>query len=148
MFNHKSRKIIFSGLLLATAAMAVPLSAQPPALDPSMYSGTHLKAGETIAGELLLTHPKMEDGSHADCFHLDTVAGQQYSVTLRSSDFDSYLMMGIGDCSEVMLAMENDDFEEDTLDSRIVFVAEHALYSIFVNSWDPGFSGAFTLSIE
>ena len=147
MLMRKLAVCLIWGVVL-TAADTAPVSAQPPALHPSMYSGTHLKVGETISGELLLTHPRMEDGSHADCFHLDTVEGQRYQVTLRSSDFDSYLMMGVGDCADIMLSMENDDFEETTLDSRIVFIAQQSLYSIFVNSYDPGFTGAFTLQIE
>jgi hypothetical protein len=147
MLKRNLAVFLMSGVLLAGAA-TVPVSAQPPALHPSMYSGTHLKTGEIINGELLATHPKMEDGSHADCFHLNTVEGQRYQVTLRSSDFDSYLMMGIGDCADIMLSMENDDFEETTLDSRITFIAQHALYSIFVNSYDPGFTGVFTLQVE
>lgn len=118
------------------------------ALEPSMYSGLGLQVGQVHSGELLATHPKMSDGSHADCFHLDTEAGKEYSVTLRSTDFDSYLMLGIGSCADVMLSLENDDFEEETLDARIVFTAEHPQYSIFVNSYDAGFTGAFTLHIN
>lgn len=147
MNSGKGRVALMSGVLLTVVLVGGQLTAQP-ALDPSMYSGTRLTVGETLDGQLLATHPKMEDGSHADCFHLETVAGQQYSVTLRSADFDSYLMLGIGDCSEVMLSLENDDFEETSLDSRITFTAEHTLYSIFVNSYDPGFTGGFTLQVE
>lgn len=118
------------------------------ALEPSMYSGLTLQVGQVHSGELLASHPQMSDGSHADCFQLDTEAGKEYSVTLRSSDFDSYLMLGIGACADVMLSLENDDFEEETLDARIVFTAEYPQYSIFVNSYDAGFTGAFTLHID
>jgi hypothetical protein len=145
--NRMSKAAVVAGVFSTVLIVAGKLSAQP-ALEASMYSGTHLALGETINGELLATHPMMEDGSHADCFHLDTVAGEQYSVTLRSTVFDSYLMLGVGDCSDVMLSLENDDFEETSLDSRITFTAEHTLYSIFVNSYDPGFTGAFTLHVE
>ncbi|MDO8908487.1 MAG: hypothetical protein Q7W55_08305 [Pseudohongiella sp.] len=117
-------------------------------LEPSMYSGLTLQVGQVHSGELLTSHPQMSDGSHADCFQLDTEAGKEYSVTLRSTDFDSYLMLGIGSCADVMLSLENDDFEEETLDARIVFTAEHQQYSIFVNSYDAGFTGAFTLHID
>jgi hypothetical protein len=117
-------------------------------LEPSMYSGLTLQVGQVHSGELLATHPQMSDGSHADCFQLDTEAGKEYSVTLRSTDFDSYLMLGIGSCADVMLSLENDDFEDETLDARIVFTAEYPQYSIFVNSYDAGFTGAFTLHID
>lgn len=131
--------IVAGSFLLMSMAMA-----QPP-LDSTMYSGTHLKIGEVVTGELLTSHPQMSDGSHADCFHLDTEPGKKYSVTLRSTVFDSYLMLGTGACSDVMLALENDDFEETSLDARITFTAEHALYSIFVNSYDAGFTGEFSI---
>jgi hypothetical protein len=135
-------------LALTSSLLVMTFASAQPALDNTMYSGAHLKVGEIVSGELLTTHPQMSDGSHADCFHLDTEPGKKYSVTLRSSVFDSYLMLGTGACSDVMLSLENDDFEETSLDSRIIFTAEHALYSIFVNSYDAGFTGEFSLQAE
>lgn len=125
----------------------MPAAAQPP-LDATMYSGAHLTLGELLSGELLSSHPQMSDGSHADCFQLDTQPGKEYSVTLRSSVFDSYLMLGAGPCADVMLELESDDFEDTSLDARITFTAVQSLYSIFVNSYDPGFTGAFSLLAE
>lgn len=140
---------------LKISTMAFALASVPGAmllaqanLDPSLYSGISLQVGQVHNGELLATHPLMSDGSHADCFHLDTEVGKEYSVTLRSTDFDSFLMLGIGACADVMLAVENDNFEQTSLDARIVFTAEHAQYSIYVNSFDAGFTGAFTLHID
>lgn len=135
-------------LLAALACVSGTVVMAQSGLQPSMYSGISLHVGQVHNGELLATHPLMSDGSHADCFHLDTEPGEEYSVTLRSTDFDSYLMLGIGSCADVMLSLENDEFEEDTLDARIVFTAEHPQYSIYVNSYDPGFTGAFTLHID
>lgn len=134
-------------LTLTIVLLMPPAVAQPP-LDATMYSGTHLTLGELLSSELLTSHPQMSDGSHADCFHLDTEPGKDYSVTLRSSVFDSYLMLGAGPCSDVMLELEGDDFEETSLDARITFTAVQSLYSVFVNSYDPGFTGAFSLLAE
>jgi hypothetical protein len=134
-------------LTISLALLMAPAVAQPP-LDATMYSGTHLTLGELLSAELLTTHPQMSDGSHADCFHLNTVPGKEYSVTLRSSVFDSYLMLGAGPCADVMLELESDDFEETSLDARITFTAAQSLYSIFVNSYDPGFTGAYSLLAE
>jgi hypothetical protein len=134
-------------LTVSLALLMAPAVAQPP-LDASMYSGTHLTLGELLSAELLTSHPQMSDGSHADCFHLNTVPGKEYSVTLRSSVFDSYLMLGAGPCADVMLELESDDFEETSLDARITFTAAQSLYSIFVNSYDPGFTGAYSLLAE
>lgn len=134
-------------LTVSLALLMAPAVAQPP-LDATMYSGTHLTLGELLSAELLTSHPQMSDGSHADCFHLNTVPGKEYSVTLRSSVFDSYLMLGAGPCADVMLELESDDFEETSLDARITFTAAQSLYSIFVNSYDPGFTGAYSLLAE
>jgi hypothetical protein len=134
-------------LTVSIALLMTPAVAQPP-LDETMYSGTHLTLGELLSAELLTSHPQMSDGSHADCFHLDTVPGKEYAVTLRSSVFDSYLMLGAGPCADVMLELESDDFEETSLDARITFTAAQSLYSIFVNSYDAGFTGAYTLLAE
>jgi hypothetical protein len=134
-------------LTVSIALLMMPAVAQPP-LDATMYSGTHLTLGQLLSAELLTSHPQMSDGSHADCFHLDTEPGKDYSVTLRSTVFDSYLMLGAGPCSDVMLELEGDDFEETSLDARITFTAVQNLYSVFVNSYDPGFTGAFSLLAE
>ena len=92
-------------LTLSIALLMTPAVAQPP-LDATMYSGNHLTLGELLSAELLTSHPQMSDGSHADCFHLDTVPGKEYAVTLRSSVFDSYLMLGAGPCADVMLELD------------------------------------------
>jgi len=134
-------------LTVSLALLMAPAVAQPP-LDATMYSGTHLTLGELLSAELLTSHPQMSDGSHADCFHLDTEPGKDYSVTLRSTVFDSYLMLGAGLCADVLLELESDDFEETSLDARITFTAVQNLYSIFVNSYDPGFTGAYSLLAE
>jgi hypothetical protein len=134
-------------LTVSLALLMAPAVAQPP-LDATMYSGTHLTLGELLSAELLTSHPQMSDGSHADCFHLNTMPGKEYSVTLRSSVFDSYLMLGAGPCADVMLELESDDNEETSLDARITFTAAQSLYSIFVNSYDPGFTGAYSLLAE
>jgi hypothetical protein len=134
-------------LTVLVALLMTPATAQPP-LEATMYSGSHLTLGELLSGELLASHPQMSDGSHADCFQLDTEPGKEYSVTLRSSVFDSYLMLGAGPCADVMLELESDDFEDTSLDARITFTAVQSLYSIFVNSYDPGFTGAYSLLAE
>lgn len=134
-------------LTVSMVLLMMPAVAQPP-LNATMYSGAHLTLGELVSAELLVTHPRMSDGSHADCFHLDTEPGKDYSVTLRSTVFDSYLMLGSGHCSEVMLELENDDFEETSLDARITFTAVQSLYSIFVNSYDASLTGAYSLLAE
>jgi hypothetical protein len=112
------------------------------------YSGTGLVLGQLQTGELLDTHPQMNDGTHANCYQLETREGQHYSITLRSEDFDSYLLVGVGFCQDVMLQYENDDFEEGSLDARVVFAADYPFYSVYVNTFEPGVTGNYSLLAE
>lgn len=137
---------------LAVAVAAVLASAvcaaQDNDVDSLQYTGTGLVLGQVQTGELLDTHPQMNDGTHADCYQLETTEGQSYSVTLRSDDFDSYLLVGVGFCQDVLLQYENDDFEDDTLDSQIVFSADYPFYSVYVNTFEPGATGNYSLIAE
>ncbi|MEX0738837.1 MAG: hypothetical protein WD071_05815 [Pseudohongiella sp.] len=113
-----------------------------------VYSGNDLTPGTQHAGELEASHPQMNDGTHADCFQIRPQPGQEYTVTLRSEAFDSFLLIGVGSCDDVLIQFENDDFEEAGLDAQVVFAAEYDLYSVYVNTYDPGTTGAYTLSVE
>lgn len=120
-----------------------------PALVPEQdFSGSGLVLGETHQGELLATHPQMNDDTHADCFQLETTESNVYTVTLRSEDFDSYLLVGVGFCQDVLLQHANDDFEDGSLDAQIVFAAEYPFYSVYVNTFEPGAVGRYSLHVE
>ncbi|OFE12714.1 hypothetical protein PHACT_05820 [Pseudohongiella acticola] len=131
---------------VVTEQDAAQETAQTPSA-PLVYSGLELSPGTVHAGELQESHPQMNDGTYADCFQLRPQAGMEYTVTLRSDDFDSFLLIGVGSCDEVLIQLENDDFEEESLDAQVVFAAEYDHYSIYVNTYDPGTTGAYTLSL-
>jgi hypothetical protein len=136
----------------ATALAAVLISAACTAQDEEVadlqYTGTGLVLGQVQTGELLDTHPQMNDGTHADCYQLETTEGQTYSITLRSVDFDSYLLVGVGFCQDVLLQHENDDFEDGSLDAQIVLTADYPFYSVYVNTFEPGATGNYSLLAE
>lgn len=154
-------------LAILTSAAALPAMGQEPSAgeepsaneepsaghEPSTgeeltYSGKELAPGTEHSGELADYHPQMSDGTHADCFQLRPQPGMEYTLTLRSEVFDSFLLVGVGTCAEVLIQFENDDFEEDGLDAQLVFAAEYDLYSVYVNTYNPGSTGAYTLSVE
>lgn len=136
---------LIAGLLLPMAAMPALAQDTGPSLT---YSGIDLEPGTEHAGELAAFHPQMNDGTHADCFQLRPQPGMEYTVTLRSGDFDSFLLVGVGSCDDVLIQFENDDFEQAGLDSQLVFAAEYDLYSVYVNTYDPGSTGDYTLLVE
>jgi hypothetical protein len=142
-------------LTILTSAAALPAMGQEPSAneEPSAgeeltYSGKELAPGTEHIGELADYHPQMNDGTHADCFQLRPQPGMEYTLTLRSEVFDSFLLVGVGTCDDVLIQFENDDFEEEGLDAQLVFAAEYDLYSVYVNTYNPGSTGAYTLSVE
>lgn len=155
-----------SGLAKVTGCMAVclmssgPLSMAQDAADwqedvelqpatPGVnFSGTGLVMNEVLSGELHDQYPQMGDGTFADCYQFEATEGERYRFTLRSDEFDSYLLIGVGFCQDVLLQHENDDFEQDSGDSRIELTAEYPFYSVYVNTFEPGAVGAYTLLVE
>jgi hypothetical protein len=131
------------------SAVAV-LAQEPPAevVAGVDYSGTGISLDQLHSGELHTGHPMMGDGTYADCFQFEATEGESYRFTLRSADFDSYLLIGVGFCLDVLLQFENDDFEDDSMDSRIELTAEYPFYSVYVNTYEPGATGKYTLLIE
>jgi len=134
-------------LAILTSAPALPAMGQEP-LASLTYSGNELAPGTEHIGELADYHPQMSDGTHADCFQLRPQPGMEYTLTLRSEVFDSFLLVGVGTCDDVLIQFENDDFEEEGLDAQLVFAAEYDLYSVYVNTYNPGSTGAYTLLVE
>ncbi|ALO45354.1 hypothetical protein [Pseudohongiella spirulinae] len=119
-----------------------------PATPGVNFSGTGLVMGELLNGELHDQYPQMGDGTFADCFQFEATEGQSYRFTLRSDEFDSYLLIGVGFCQDVLLQHENDDFEQGSGDSRIELTAEYPFYAVYVNTFEPGAVGAYTLLVE
>lgn len=133
----------------APAQEATAESGSAQLAEPGVdFSGTALILNQVHAGELLATHPQMGDDTHADCFQFEATEGLDYSFTLRSADFDSYLLIGVGFCQDVLLQHENDDFEEDSVDSQVVLTATYPFYSVYVNSYEPAATGSYTLVVE
>ncbi|MAY57120.1 MAG: hypothetical protein CMQ37_14805 [Gammaproteobacteria bacterium] len=159
MFVIASRRrlapVFFAAALISGHASAQETDASEAAAaeaDPIVagidYSGTGLLLDEIHSGALHSDHPMMSDGTHADCFQFEATEGESYSFTLRSSDFDSYLLIGVGYCQDVLLQHENDDFEDDTTDSQIVLTATYPFYSVYVNTFEPAATGDYTLHVE
>lgn len=147
--------VCFAAILMAGYASAQETDASEAAAaeaDPIVagidYSGTGLLLDEIHSGALNSDHPMMSDGTHADCFQFEATEGASYSFTLRSTDFDSYLLIGVGYCQDVLLQHENDDFEDDTTDSQIVLTATYPFYSVYVNTFEPAATGDYTLQVE
>lgn len=149
-----TRFVALCSILFSPASMAqnaadwqedVELQPVTPGVN---FSGTGLIINELLSGELHDQYPQMGDGTFADCYQFEATEGESYRFTLRSDEFDSYLLIGVGFCQDVLLQHENDDFEQDSGDSRIELTAEYPFYSVYVNTFEPGAVGAYTLLVE
>jgi serine protease Do len=103
-----------------------------------------LPVGNRQSSSLDASDPTLDDGSHVEVWALELQAGQQVSVTMRSSEFDTMLLMMQVDNQS--FTAENDDFEDGSTDSRISFRAPATgTYAILANSFEGGETGRYTI---
>lgn len=130
----KPLRTFFAALVVTVTSAAAAYA------DGRIGVGTH-------QGELTSRHPRLRDNSHWDCFQLPTIAGRQYTITLRSRAFDAYLLADRAGCEAAQPALRNDDFENGGTDSQLSFVGDGATYGVFVNSYGPNQTGAYALTV-
>jgi hypothetical protein len=107
-----------------------------------------VSVGQTVAGRLQESTPRLSDGSHYDTYYYDARAGDRLFVSMTSSDFDTYLRWG----REQGGSFESIDFDDDGgggTNSRLeVTVATAGRYVIQANSFGADVTGAYTLALE
>lgn len=121
-------------LFLAFAATALAATAQTP-----------ISPGQTVRGTLSASDRMLDDGSYADVYVMQAEAGQPYTVTLRSSDFDAFV--GVSYSGEGQFQAGDDDSAGGT-DAELVFayLAGGPVY-IYANSLGQGETGAYMLTV-
>ena len=113
------------------------------ALNPG--SLPRITMGQTVQGRLSPNDFRRPDGSYADTYVYSGRAGEQITVTLRSSAFDSWLVMADPGGS----LAEHDDDSGGNLDSQLtVTLPRSGQYLIVANSISEGSTGAYTLTVE
>ncbi|MFN3353924.1 MAG: hypothetical protein ACK4Z5_09980 [Brevundimonas sp.] len=97
-------------------------------------------------GRLQTTDPRY-DGSYYDCYAIDARAGDTWTVTLQSEDFDSYLAIGSGsNCGSMNVFGTNDDGEGIGLDSRLSYSFDYSgRYLVRATSLGDGDTGRYTI---
>lgn len=118
------------------------------AAAPAAAQGT-LAIGQTVRGELTPSDPRLSDGSHYDLWRFQGSAGQRVVVTLRSDQFDAFLVVGAtaGDaCTE---CEADDDGAGEGTNSRVrMTLPRTGTYEIRANSLMEGETGAYTLTLD
>ena len=98
--------------------------------------------GELGEGDSVLA----SDGSLYDEYTFEGVEGQEVTITLDSSDFDTYLAIFTPDNA---LLEEHDDINQSNSNSQItVTLPSEGTYRVIVNSYDDQGKGQYNLKIK
>ncbi len=110
------------------------------ASDQSQASGARFESGRLEVSDNELT-----SGEFSDTFNIQGRAGEQLVLDLRSSDFDTYLILIQPDGEQV----ENDDHEGDRTRSMLTATLPvDGAYRVLVTSYSVGETGSYDLTIR
>lgn len=123
-------------LLLAFFAAGSPVVAQ-----------SVIRSGQTVAEALSTTDPVLKDGSHYDCYALQTQLGETIQIDQTSEAFDSFLAIGKGSCANLR-ASARDDNGGGNRNARVRYTGDGETLLIQVNSLMPGQAGAYQLRVS
>lgn len=130
------RALLMTSILMSALAFAGAAAAQS-AIQP----------GQTVTGGFSDKDARMDDGSHYRCYVMQTEPNAVYTVTMRSSDFDAYLMAGPGaDCDDT--SVSNDDGPDMGMNAHLRFASTGGLWIIRANTLSDGEMGAYQLSVS
>lgn len=104
--------------------------------------------GQTVRGRLESSDPLLPDDSHYDQYHYRGPAGQRILITLRSSDFDAYLLGGRMVGGEFEAEASDDDSGGGTDAQLVATVGPGGVYAFRANSFSGGATGAYTVTVE
>ncbi|MCC5995103.1 MAG: hypothetical protein JJU18_01870 [Oceanicaulis sp.] len=135
-----SRALALAGLFAAVGLTAV--------LAAGSASAQSIAVGQSINGELTSSDPQLGDGSHFDCYNLQTRAGERLQIDQTSAAFDSFLMVRRGGCSNPGDLIAYDDDGGDGLDSRLVLQGDGTVWALIANSAGAGATGRYQLRVS
>jgi hypothetical protein len=128
-----------------TGAYRLSVEALGPAPRASVRD---IAVGQTVSGALDPGDGELDDGTYHDLYRISARAGERLEVTLRSTDFDSYLAWGTME-DGVFQEIESDDDSGGELDSQLVVTAGRTgTYFIRATSLGAGETGAYTLAVR
>lgn len=109
----------------------------------------YLEPGRTIRGRLSDSDPKLDNGAAFHTYRYEGRRGERLTLTLRSVDFDAYLVVGTpGGRHGIQTALARDDDGGGGHDARLVHTFQgDGEYVVRVNSLMPG-TGRYTLEVE
>lgn len=109
---------------------------------------TRIESGEAVSGALTGSDSRMYNGAHFDLWTYSGVRGEKIVVTLRSIQFDAYMMVQRYPGGSSPLLARDDDGGSGS-DSRVeLTLPETDLYLITVTTTERGETGAYRLSVR
>ena len=128
----------------STAAATGPAGAKATLADLQHASWPTIVAGASLNGQLDSSDVLRDDGTYTDGFFYDGQEGETITVTMRSPDVDSWLVI---DDPDGPLSQHDDD-SGGGHDSRLTITLPHAgRYLILANDVAKGSTGNYTLSL-
>jgi hypothetical protein len=100
-------------------------------------TASRIEFGQAINGELTNTDCRLDDGSYADFYDFDAVAGETAHVVMGSGTFITY----------VGVANESGTFVVEGLSPLDVVLPETGRYIILANSLEPNQFGVYSLKL-
>ena len=107
-----------------------------------------LVLGQSVTGTLETTDPRLPDNSHYDQWLYDGRKGETIQITLESSAFDAYLILGRQNGTTVEPIDQNDDDAGGTNARITATLPMDGAYVVMANSFGEGATGAYTLRAE
>ena len=121
-----------------------PGEAAAPA--PVIRSAGAIRVGQTLDGALDEAAPTLRSGEYMRAYAIQGRAGDRLEIRLRSSTFDPYVFITGPD--DFALANDDDETGDDGVNSRLVVtLPADGEYQLVATSFEPGETGAFTLSV-
>jgi len=103
-----------------------------------------LRPGRTSSGTLSSSDATLDDGSYYQDWSFTGQSGENVTITLRSSDFDAYLMLiGGGE-----IIGSDDDSGGGTDSSVSITLPSTGTYTVRANTYAQGEAGGFTMTLE
>jgi hypothetical protein len=119
------------------------------AISPGAKSPTNvLTLGQVARGALETSDPLLGDSSHYDIWSYQGRRGERIQITLESTDFDAYLMLGREVDGRLDSLGRDDDGGGDSNARITIELPADGGYIVLANSFRPRQLGAYTLRVE
>lgn len=117
-------------------------------LSTTAQAQQRIGLGQSIQGKLDSGSLKMEDGSFYDMYRYDSPGNETIRVTLTSTDFDAYLVVGTLENGEFTTLNSDDDGAGGTDSQLDIYLATAGTYHVRANALSEGEMGDYMLRIE